>query len=90
MKFYDQINAHAPENIDKKRAFIVGSGIAGLSAAVYLIQDAHMPAENITLYEAKDNFGGALEAFGNENVHPPFSASWGRHGGVPWNPAFQV
>lgn len=67
MKFYDQINAHAPENIDKKRAFIVGSGIAGLSAAVYLIQDAHMPAENITLYEAKDNFGGALEAFGNEN-----------------------
>ncbi len=64
MKFYDQINARIPENIEKKRAFIVGGGIAGLAAAVYLIQDAHMPASNITLYEAKDNYGGALEAFG--------------------------
>ena len=47
MKFYDQINARIPENIEKKKAYIVGGGIAGLSAAVYLIQGAHMPAANI-------------------------------------------
>lgn len=65
MKFYDRINATPPENIAQKKAHIVGGGIAGLAAAVYLIQDARMPAENITVYEARRNHGGALEAFGS-------------------------
>ena len=49
MKFYDQITPKIPERIEEKRAHIIGSGIAGLAAAVYLVQDAKMPGSNITI-----------------------------------------
>lgn len=65
MKFYDQVTPKIPEHIEQKKAHIIGSGIAGLAAAVYLVQDAKMPGKNITIYEARPNLGGALEAFGN-------------------------
>ena len=39
-------NAKPPKNIDKKKAYIVGGGITGLSAAVFLIDDTHMPGLN--------------------------------------------
>lgn len=48
-----------------RRAYIVGSGIAGLSAAFFLIRDGHMPATNITLLEAQNTGGGALDGAGN-------------------------
>lgn len=48
-----------------RHAYIVGSGIGGLSAAFFLIRDGHMPAENITLLEALKIEGGALDASGN-------------------------
>ncbi len=47
MRIYDQINAPAPKDIDQKRAHIIGGGIAGLSAAIALVNDAHMPAVEI-------------------------------------------
>ena len=65
MKFYDQITPKIPERIEEKHAHIIGSGIAGLAAAVYLVQDAKMPGKNITIYEARPNLGGCLEAFGS-------------------------
>ncbi len=51
--------------IAERHAYIIGSGIAGLSAAFFLIRDGHMPAENITLLEALQLEGGALDASGN-------------------------
>jgi len=39
----DRINTAAPRDIDKKRAHIISGCIAGLSAAIALITDAHMP-----------------------------------------------
>src|SRR5262249_12443921 len=39
----DRINTAAPRDIDKKRAHIIGGCIAGLSAAIALVTDAHMP-----------------------------------------------
>lgn len=51
--------------IADRHAYIVGSGIAGLSAAFFLIRDGHMPAENITLLEAMMIDGGALDGTGN-------------------------
>jgi oleate hydratase len=48
-----------------RHAYIVGSGIAGLCAAFFLIRDGHMPAENITLLEAMMIDGGALDGAGN-------------------------
>ena len=43
--------APAPEGIEERNAHIIGGGIAGLAAAVFLIDDAGMPGKNITLYE---------------------------------------
>jgi oleate hydratase len=54
MRNYARISAPPPEGIERKRAHIVGGGIAGLAAAVFLVDDAHMPADRITLYEALD------------------------------------
>ena len=62
MKNYDRINALPPKDIERKKAHIVGGGIAGFSTAVFLIDDAHMPAENITIYESEELSGGCLDA----------------------------
>ena len=32
-----------PENIENRHAYIVGGGLAGLSAAAFLIRDGQMP-----------------------------------------------
>jgi len=53
------------EGVADRQAYIVGSGIAGLSAAFLLIRDGHMPAGNITFLEALDIEGGALDGTGN-------------------------
>ena len=36
-----------PEGIDKKSAYIVGSGLAALTAACYLVRDAQMKGERV-------------------------------------------
>lgn len=59
-------NAKPPKDIERKKAYIVGGGIAGLSAAVFLIDDAHMPGENITILEKRGAFGGCCDAVQNE------------------------
>lgn len=53
------------EGIEKRHAYIIGSGIAGLSAAFFLIRDGHMPAENITFLEEQPIEGGSLDGSGN-------------------------
>lgn len=53
------------EGIEDRRAFIIGSGIAGLSAAFFLIRDGHMPAGNIVFLEEQDIEGGSLDGSGN-------------------------
>lgn len=48
-------HAKKPEGIENKKAYIIFGGIAGLAAAVFLIDDAHMPGENITI-DIRNNF----------------------------------
>jgi oleate hydratase len=50
-----------PEGIDEKHAYIVGTGLAGLSAACFLVRDAQMPGENIHILEARKLPGGACD-----------------------------
>lgn len=47
------------------KVFLVGGGIASLSTAVYLINDAGVPGENIYILEKDDVLGGALDGSGN-------------------------
>jgi oleate hydratase len=67
MRNYDRINAPPPRDIDKKRAHIIGGGIAGLSAAISLVTDAHMPAGNVTIYESLPLVGGSMDAAGDSS-----------------------
>ena len=53
------------EGIADRKAYIIGSGLGGLSAAFFLIRDGHMPAQNITLLEEGNVEGGALDGAGN-------------------------
>lgn len=36
-----------PADVDNKHAYIIGTGLAALSAACYLVRDGQMPGENI-------------------------------------------
>lgn len=65
MRIYGRINALPPEGIDKKSAHIIGGGIAGLSAAAFLVDDAHMPGNRITVYESLGVVGGACDGAGD-------------------------
>jgi oleate hydratase len=65
MRNYDRINAPAPEGIERKRAHIIGGGIAGLSAAVALVTDAHMPASHVTVYDSLPLLGGSMDGAGD-------------------------
>ena len=47
------------------KVYIVGSGIAGLSAAYYFIRDGHIPGENIVFLDKLSIEGGSLDGVGN-------------------------
>ncbi len=47
---------------NQSQIYIVGGGIAGLSAAVFAIRDGGIKGENIHLFEERDVLGGALDA----------------------------
>ena len=64
MRNYDRVHPRKPEGIEKRKAYIVGGGIAGLSAAAFLVRDAKMPGENITIYDSLPVFGGSMDACG--------------------------
>ncbi len=54
-------HANKPLGIDDRKANIIGGGIAGLATATFLIDDAKMPARNITIYEKKPVMGGSMD-----------------------------
>ncbi|MFA6797051.1 MAG: oleate hydratase [Bacilli bacterium] len=60
--------AKVPENVDKKSAYIVGSGLAALSAACFLVRDGHMKGENIHILEKDPIPGGACDGYEYDRV----------------------
>ena len=50
-----------PEGIEHKSAYIVGTGLAALSAACYLVRDAQMPPTHIHILEKDALPGGACD-----------------------------
>jgi oleate hydratase len=65
VKNYDRVHATRPEGIEKKKAYIVGGGIAGLATASFLIEDGYMTPSNVTIYEQRYQNGGSMDASGN-------------------------
>ena len=50
-----------PEGVDEKNAYIVGSGLASLAAACFLVRDGQMPGSHIHILESMDIAGGACD-----------------------------
>lgn len=57
-----------PEGVDHKSAYIVGTGLAALTTAFYLVRDAQMKGENIHLFEKDAIAGGACDGFDFKDV----------------------
>ena len=49
------------EGVDNKSAYIVGSGLAALSAACYLVRDGQMKGEHVRFFEKDPVSGGACD-----------------------------
>ena len=65
-----------PEGVDKKSAYIIGTGLAGISAAFYLVRDGQMKGEHIHLLEKLDLAGGSCD--GRKDVTKGFYMRGGR------------
>lgn len=54
------------ENSVPRKGYLIGGGIASLSAAVFMIRDGRMQGEDIYIFEESSQLGGALDVVGNE------------------------
>lgn len=61
MKQFDNVRANKPEGIEKRKAHIIGGGVAGLASAVFLIDDCYVPGENVTIYDQLPLMGGSMD-----------------------------
>ena len=57
-----------PEGVDNKSAYIVGSGLAALTAACYLVRDGQMKGERVHILEKGPTAGGACDGWKFENI----------------------
>lgn len=55
-----------PEKVEGKSAYMVGSGLAALASAVFLIRDAQMPGDKIHIFEELEVPGGSMDGIWNE------------------------
>ena len=65
-----------PEGVDRKSAYIIGTGLAGLAAAFYLVRDGQMKGERIHLLEKLDLAGGSCD--GRKDITKGFYMRGGR------------
>ncbi|EMB54220.1 oleate hydratase [Streptococcus mutans] len=82
-----------PENVDGKSAYIVGSGLAALSTAVFLIRDGQMAGERIHILEELSLPGGSMDGIRNERLgyiirggremEPHFEVLWDLFRSIP-------
>ena len=76
-----------PKDVDKKSAYIIGTGLAGLTAAFYLVRDGQMKGEHIHVFEKLDLAGGSCD--GRKDITKGFFMRGGRemdnHFEVMWD-----
>lgn len=57
------VNAMPACDNEERNVYIVGAGIAGLAAAVFLLRDAKIAGKNIHIFDGASVPGGAMDAF---------------------------
>ncbi len=65
-----------PKDADKKSAYIIGTGLAGLSAAFYLVRDGQVKGSHIHLLEKLELAGGSCD--GRKDITKGFFMRGGR------------
>ena len=65
-----------PQGVDKKSAYIIGTGLAGLSAAFFLLRDGQMKGEHIHILEKLELAGGSCD--GRKDITKGFYMRGGR------------
>lgn len=82
-----------PEGVDNKSAYLVGGGLAGLSAACFLIRDGQMKGSNIHILEELKLSGGACDGIrmprvgfvcrGGREMENHFECLWDLYRSIP-------
>ena len=85
-----------PEGVDHKSAYIVGSGLAALTAACYLVRDGQMKGEHVHVFEKEALPGGACDGYkysigyvmrGGREMDNHFEVMWDLlHSILRWRP----
>ncbi len=57
-----------PKGVDRKSAYLIGSGLASLAAAAFMIRDGQMDGKRIHILEKDSLAGGACDGYEYDNV----------------------
>ena len=87
------VRPRKPEGADKKTAWFVGSGLAGLAGAAFLIRDGGVSGDRITILEELEIPGGALDGLdvpekgfvirGGREMEEHFECLWDLYRSIP-------
>ena len=87
------VRPRKPAGADKKTAWVVGSGLAGLAGAAFLIRDGGVAGERITILEQQAIPGGALDGLnipekgfvirGGREMEEHFECLWDLYRSIP-------
>ncbi|WP_251717618.1 oleate hydratase [Lactobacillus agrestimuris] len=88
------VHAEKPKDVEKKSAYIVGSGLASLATATFLIRDAQMEGEKIHIFEELALPGGSMDGIynpekqayiirGGREMEPHFETLWDLFRSIP-------
>lgn len=82
-----------PKGVENKTAWFVGSGLAALAGAAFLIRDGQMPGRHITILEQQQVPGGALDGSkepekgfvirGGREMEDHFECLWDLYRSIP-------
>ena len=83
-----------PQGVDEKSAYLIGSGLAALAAACYLVRDGQMAGERIHILEKDPIPGGACDGYqytdigyvmrGGREMDNHFECMWDLFRSIPY------
>lgn len=87
------VRPRKPQGVENKTAWFVGSGLAALAGAAFLIRDGQMPGHHITILEQQHVPGGALDGVkdpergfvirGGREMEEHFECLWDLYRSIP-------